>query len=52
VIEDFDVGAESDYGADDRKIMEIGGWSVGVFRSAGKFYAALDPSEAVPRWRS
>jgi nitrite reductase (NADH) small subunit len=39
VIEDFDVGAESDYGADDRKIMEIGGWSVGVFRSAGKFYA-------------
>jgi hypothetical protein len=35
VIEDFDVGVESDYGADDRKIVEIGGWSVGAFRAAG-----------------
>jgi nitrite reductase (NADH) small subunit len=50
MIEEFDVGAESDFGSEDRKILDVGGWSVGVFRSAGKFYAVqnLCPHSLAP----
>lgn len=50
MIEEFDVGAEADYCPGTHKILDVGGWSVGVYHSMGKLYAVqnLCPHSQAP----